>query len=348
MLYRWVVRGELPAKVPADLALVAAFEAAKRVTDVSELVRLIRTHELPRECIPTQWLTEARVWQALVEHMPLTALMRNLATMTRVGLVAPMSAETRLVVDRLRDGAQLKKARVHPIAVLAALRTYASGHGVRGQHAWTPVPAIVDALNDAFHAAFQHVAPSGKRTLLALDVSSSMAGGTVAGVPGLSPREASAAMALTTAATEPQHAFVAFTGAQRVFRTPTAALTELDISARWRLDQAVARVSGLPFGPTDCALPMLWARDRKIAVDTFVIYTDSETWCGQVHPVQALRDYRQRMGIRAKLVVVAMVSNGFTIPDPSDGGMLDVVGFDTATPAVISEFSKAQPDSGLQ
>jgi len=37
-------------------------------------------------------------------------------------------------------------------------------------------------------------------------------------------------------------------------------------------------------------------------------------------------------------VVVAMTSNGFSIADPDDAGMLDVVGFDTATPNVVSDF----------
>ena len=41
----------------------------------------------------------------------------------------------------------------------------------------------------------------------------------------------------------------------------------------------------------------------------------------------------------AKLVVVGMVSNGFSIADPNDAGMLDVVGFDTGTPAVIADFA---------
>jgi len=71
------------------------------------------------------------------------------------------------------------------------------------------------------------------------------------------------------------------------------------------------------------------------------VLTDSETWTGQVHPVQALRQYRDRSGIAAKLVVVGMVSNGFSIADPNDAGMLDVVGFDTATPSVISDFGRA-------
>jgi 60 kDa SS-A/Ro ribonucleoprotein len=324
-LYRWVVRGERPAG-----ALVEAFEQAKVATDVHELVRLVTEHDLPRECVPTEWLGDARVWAALLERMPMTAMIRNLATMTRVGLLAPMSAAARTVVERLGDGEKLAEARVHPIAVLAALKTYAAGHGVRGQHSWTPVAAVVDALDEAFYATFAQVEPSGARTLLALDVSGSMEGGTVAGVPGLTPRVASAAMALVTAATEEQHAFVAFTNG----------LTELDLSPRWRLDRAVKAVSGLPFGATDCAQPMLWALGRKVEVDTFVVYTDSETWAGQIHPAQALRQYRQRTGLAAKLVVVGMVSNGFSIADPDDAGMLDVVGFDTATPTVIGDFSR--------
>ena len=43
-------------------------------------------------------------------------------------------------------------------------------------------------------------------------------------------------------------------------------------------------------------------------------------------------------GIDAKLVVVGMASNDFTIADPNDKGMLDVVGFDAATPQIISDF----------
>jgi 60 kDa SS-A/Ro ribonucleoprotein len=41
----------------------------------------------------------------------------------------------------------------------------------------------------------------------------------------------------------------------------------------------------------------------------------------------------------AKLIVVGMVSNGFSIADPNDAGMLDVVGFDTSAPAVMADFS---------
>jgi 60 kDa SS-A/Ro ribonucleoprotein len=297
--------------------------------------------------VQPEHLDSVEVWDALLEGMPMTALIRNLATMTRVGVLAPGSAGTARAVEQLGDAERLRRSRVHPIAVLAALRTYASGRGVRGRNTWAPVAAIVDALDAAFYATFGNVEASGVRMLLALDVSGSMGAGMVAGVPGLTPRDASAAMALVTAATEPAHEIVGFTagvggwraGSRRFAGWGEDGLTPLAISPRQRLDDAVRTVSALPFGATDCALPMRYALARGREVDTFVIYTDSETWAGDVHPVQALREYRERTGIAARLVVVGMVSNGFTIADPDDPGMLDVVGFDTATPAVIAGFA---------
>jgi 60 kDa SS-A/Ro ribonucleoprotein len=73
-----------------------------------------------------------------------------------------------------------------------------------------------------------------------------------------------------------------------------------------------------------------------------VIYTDNETWAGTIHADEALRRYRERTGIRAKLVVVGMTSTGFTIADPNDAGMLDVVGFDAAAPALIASFARGE------
>ena len=83
---------------------------------------------------------------------------------------------------------------------------------------------------------------------------------------------------------------------------------------------------------------MLWALEKGIKADAFVVYTDNETWYGDIHPAQALRRYREQTGIPAKLVVVGMVANQFTIADPQDAGMLDVVGFDTAVPNLITQF----------
>ena len=138
-------------------------------------------------------------------------------------------------------------------------------------------------------------------------------------------------MALVTAATEPEHEIVAF----------SHEMVKVSLSPRQRLDDVLNTIGKISMGGTDCALPMVWAAKRKVAADVFVIYTDSETWAGNIHPVQALRQYRERMGIPAKLIVCGMVSNKFTIADPDDAGMMDVVGFSTATPNVMSDFAVA-------
>jgi 60 kDa SS-A/Ro ribonucleoprotein len=331
-VFDWVCRGTGNEALPP---LIQAFEAAAKAETAEAIAALIAEHNLPREAIPTEWLNEPRVWEALLARMPMTALVRNLGKLSAVGVLKPLGEHVAQVTSALGDVERIRKARVHPLALLLALKTYAQGRGDKGALTWAPVPQVIDALNAAFYTAFANVEATGRRILLALDVSGSMASGRVAGT-SLTPREASAAMALMTAATEEHTHIVGFTAKSSGWYEP--ALTPLTITPSMRLDQAVKTVSNLPFGGTDCALPMLYALEKGISADAFVVYTDSETWAGNIHPVQALRQYREKTGIAAKLVVVGMVSNGFSIADPTDAGMLDVVGFDAAAPAVIADF----------
>jgi len=344
-LFEWIVRGGEAAGLPR---LVEGYMRAQAAATPKEAAELVREYRLPREALRPEHLTSADVWEALLDDMPMTALVRNLATMTRVGVIARGSDGTARAAAQLGDAERIRRARVHPIALLVAQRTYAAGHGLLGRTTWVAVREVVDALDAAFYTAFANVEPTGKRLLLALDVSGSMSWGSIAGVPGLTPRDASAALALVTAATEERYEVVGFFAGKRGFKAGRRrqwyaggdGLTPLPLSPRQRLDDAVQTVSDLPFGGTDCALPMLYAQALEREVDTFVIYTDSETWAGDVHPAQALRDYRRASGIDARLVVVGMVANGFSIADPADMGMLDVVGFDTATPQLISDFAR--------
>jgi 60 kDa SS-A/Ro ribonucleoprotein len=331
-LYAWIVKGDVPGDEHASLALLRAHATAKASegADATTCAELVRTSGLPREALPSAWLKEPRVWEALLPALPMTALIRNLATLTRVGLLTPKGEATASAIARITDRNALRKARIHPIALLAALTTYKSGHGARGNATWSPVPAVVDALDAAFALAFENVEPTGARTLIGLDVSGSMSGGTIAGVPGITPRVGAAAMALTHVRTEREVTVMAFADEFVPFA----------IGKDESVDSVVKYTAALPFMGTDCALPMRYALENRLAVDLFVIYTDNETWAGTIHPDEALRRYRERSGIAAKLVVVGMTSNGFTIADPNDGGMLDVVGFDAAAPALIADFAR--------
>jgi 60 kDa SS-A/Ro ribonucleoprotein len=332
-IYHWVVDGwESVGAAPhpdAVLRTLWAFERVQRSTDAVEITALVREYQLPIEAVPTEKRGRA-VWEAVLPHAGLTFLIRNLVNLSRVGILRKGSwDEVEAIRARLTDPAQLKRARIHPIQLLSALTVYRQGTSARGGEPWEVAPQIVEALDQAFYLSFGNVEKAGGRWVLALDVSGSMSMGQVAGVPGLTPRTASAAMAMVTYKVEPQVEVVAFCDK----------MTPLSLARHQSLDAVLKATDNLAFGGTDCSLPMRWALKNRVQADTFVVYTDNETWFGGVHPSQALRDYRQKTGIAAQLIVVGMVSNGFTIADPNDTGMLDVVGFDTSAPEVMRQFA---------
>lgn len=335
--FDWIVRGSLDEHTPA---LIRAFVTAQQTTDVATWASLVREHRLSWEMLPDAALVEPAVWDALLDAgLPQTALLRQLPRLTGLGLLPELSGRTAEVAAQLTDAERLRKSRVHPINVLIAQRSYASGRSVRGAGRWVPTGRIVDALDAAFYSAFGAITPAGKRTLVALDVSGSMSV-PISGLP-ITARQAVVALGLVQLATEPDSAVVGFTGPQAGGRHGWGTgVTPLSISPRQRLDDVLAHVERLPMGATDCAQPMLYAKQHKLPVETFVIYTDNETWAGDIHPHQALRDYRQAMGIPARLVVVGLTATPFTIADPDDAGMLDIAGFDVAVPGLITEFAR--------
>src|SRR5260370_31221454 len=136
--------------------MIGAFEEAK-TADEKRTIELIAEHNLPRECVKTEYLKPVKVWEALLEKMPLTAMISNLGNMTALGLLAPNSAGTIKVVKALADRAVLKKARIHPLAVLTAQVTYKNGRGLKGSNTWTPVASIDDVLETGFFLAFYNV-----------------------------------------------------------------------------------------------------------------------------------------------------------------------------------------------
>lgn len=323
-----VLKYAVDGTVPPQSKGIAAIEALRDEKSEAKVVKTILEQGLTREMVPTQWLTSKAVWEALLHQMPMGAMVRNLGKMTQVGLLKPMSEAAQLVAERLQDGERIRKARLHPLAVLSAHAVYVRGRGVRGSLTWTPAGEVSAALEQAFALAFAQVEPTGKRHMLALDVSGSMHCGEIGGVPGITPAIAAACMSLITAKTEPKTWCAAF----------TTMLTPFSLNSASSVSDALGCQPDWDFGATDCALPMIVANQQGIEVDVFVVYTDNETWHGSMHPMQALDRYRQQMGIGAKLIVVGLTATEFSIADPADGGAMDVVGFDAAAPSIMRDF----------
>lgn len=333
VINKYIIKNELPLKNKFEneekevLNFLKVLETVKINPVEDDVLYLIRKYKLAREHIPTHWLNSVRVWSYLLENMGMTAIIRNLGKMTSIGLLTPEAEETEKINKKLTDIEYLQKARVHPLSILLALKTYEKGSGFKGKLNWTPVQSIEKALDRAFYLSFKTVSPTGDRFMLGIDVSGSMTSG-ISGT-NISCRDASVALAMVTAEVEPECHIMGFSDS----------FMKLDVSPNKSLNDNIKAVSGLPFASTDCALPMIYAKKYKIPVDTFIIYTDSETYIGNTHPYNALIHYRKAMNIpKAKLIVVAMQSNGFTIAKPGDPGMLDIPGFDSSIPLAINSF----------
>lgn len=341
ILYNWAV-GKEDVDIEKLFGLSKTFELLKQCKNEKEVLSVMDNNIVQREIIPTEYLNSKAVWEKLYPSLKIEALVRNLAKLTQIGVID--QGKFGVVDDictKLTNPELVKKSRIHPLQVLLAIGTYTQGHGFRGSLMWRPVPKIMDALNDMFYLSFGNVEPTNKRLYLGIDISGSMGGSMISGTP-LTARDGSGALAMVTMRSEDKYIIKGFSdGGGRggsFFDSSRTKMVDLGISAKMNLDTVIRKISGLPFGATDCALPMLDAIANGYEVDAFVIYTDSETWFGKVHPMQALKEYRNKSGIPAKLIIVGMTSNNFSIADPKDRGCLDVVGFDSSVPNIMSEF----------
>ena len=83
-LLKWVVKG--PTEGTDYPNIVCAFEEAKTAPK-ERVIDLILKDGLTREMVPTTLLNDKEVADALFQGMPLTAMIRNLANLTRYGVL---------------------------------------------------------------------------------------------------------------------------------------------------------------------------------------------------------------------------------------------------------------------
>lgn len=61
---------------------------------------------------------------------------------------------------------------------------------------------------------------------------------------------------------------------------------EIFFNSNWTLQEVLGgkykNLVSIDFGSTDCALPMIWALEKKEEFDVFIVITDNETWAGSV------------------------------------------------------------------
>lgn len=313
-LFAWVV-----GKGPACHPLIEGFELAKEVKTYEDAIHLLEMYPgLPWEALPTEVLSGASVWEALLPRLGNTAIIRNLGRMECAGVD----------LSGIRDRLVSACASNHPVSALSALKVYTQGHGEKGSLYWKPRREVIEALDAGFYASFGSLRKSEAKVFFGMDVSGSMRlqSSTVA---GLTCCEVSAAMAMAAMKQQPYMIYGFSKG-----------IIPLEIRDDWGLHEVIRYVSTLPFSSTDCSLPMRFCTDNRIRdVDLFAVYTDNDT-NQRTPPSRALAQYRKEFNPNAKLATVACMGNAFSIADPTDPGMVDFVGFDPSVPEVMLSLAE--------
>ncbi|AFY66451.1 TROVE domain-containing protein [Geitlerinema sp. PCC 7407] len=326
-LFQWVIQGweTLPAEPPsAALSQIWWYEWLKR--NPTQTRKAIAQGRLTHEMAAPVGQMNTEAWQLLFQDMPIGALLRNLASLTELEVLAPRHRKNlRHLAQVLTSRDRLRKGRIHPIDVLKALKTYQSGGKLgRSKKTWQPVPEVLEILERALALSFEALAPTGKMFLHAVDVSGSMSYYSVSSM-GLTCCEIATTMALATAKAEENC----------VIRGFATDFRDLQITARDSFQSAIAKATCQNFGGTDAAVAYEWAIRKRLKVDVFCFWTDCESWAGRQHPSQALAEYRRKVNPNAKAVYVTLVPSNVSLVDPQDPRSWDIAGFDPSTPRLI-------------
>lgn len=302
--------------------IIYAYEAAQ-TAETKVLVSLIKEFGLTWEMVPTEKLNDSTVLGALLQNMPLHALLRNLNRFSYNDMTNGVSETVKTITAKLSKD-NVVKSGLHPVTILNALRVYAAGRGDLGSKTWTPNQNIVDALDTAYYSALDGLVPTNKAILVAVDVSGSMSISTV-NKSKMTPKDVAAALSMSIIRPEPNAELIWF---DTMGYKPT-------VGRRSSLDEILKKTPH--GGGTDCSIPIRYAIASKNKYDAIVILTDSETWAGNSHAVQQLAQYRS-INPNVKVVEVGMVATGHSVLPMDDKNVLKIAGFDSTVVDVINGF----------
>ena len=286
----------------------------------AQAIQIIEELKLAMLHVPSHMLNNEAVWQSLLPQMQPAALLRNLSKLTSIGITND-GKYLQMIVNKLTDQDALIKAYINPLSVLNVKYAYDQGTGIKGKLKWQPNNAISNALESCFRMCFRTpTIKTDKRFLIGVDVSGSMGfnrlmqtGGDSR--TGMSCADAAGALTSVLVNTAPYCCTMGFSNEFK----------DLKITSADTLADVRSKTGGMTFGATDCSLAIEYALKNDLEIDTFVIITDNETNTGRRHPHQALQAYCAKTGRNARVIMIAMFLNKFSIAKGED--MLDIAGF---------------------
>jgi 60 kDa SS-A/Ro ribonucleoprotein len=145
----------------ADLVpQISAFEQLKKATTSEDKIRLITEGRIPHEVATGAVKPDKAIWNAILPQMPIFALLRNLNTMDRAGV---LDENRQYITEKLTNAEALKKSKILPFRFLNAFNKVESG--------WAK-----DVLRHCVELTFGNLPEIPGRTAVFLDISGSMDG----------------------------------------------------------------------------------------------------------------------------------------------------------------------------
>ena len=338
-VFNWIIGGTkknpLLTEWPETLERIRAYEFLKSGDAAeSDVIDAIGKYKMTWEMMPGNLTQTPKTWEALFHNMPVGATIRNLGNLTDKGVFK--NTGNLDILEQRFSKENLKKAYIHPVVFASALMIYEAGGSMgRSKLTWKPVPRVMDTMEEGIDACFDSVEPTGKHIFYALDVSSSMTGGSVATL-WMTPLQVQGVMALASIRTEKNYFVGGFDDNFKVLSKFTKNLNYA---------RAVDYHNGPwpnNFGGTDANAAYEYAIRNQIHTDIFVFMTDSESWSGYKHPSQGFKEYKSRINRNAKAIYCTLVPYGdsITLADPEDKDSYDIAGFTGNTPKLINMIAK--------
>jgi len=245
---------------------VQAFERLKKATTDSEKASAIEAGRLPHEVASSFAGKSAEVWTAIVKHMPVFAMLRNLATMERHGV---MPAVRDHVVATLSNKEVIAKSKILPFRFVEAMKHVNDAK-------------VQDALRDALDHSFAGVPDITGRTATFLDISGSME------------------QMLQSAAVFAISAMKKANGNGRLLQFDTKS-DEVKVSMR---DSTLTQAAAIRIrGGTDCSAPMQQILREKDKFDNVLMITDEQQNFGTAF-CNVLDEYRAKINKNAKCFIL--------------------------------------------
>jgi 60 kDa SS-A/Ro ribonucleoprotein len=273
----------------------------------------------------TQLPLSAENWKDIARHAPWQMTRMNLNTFARRNVFADGEI-TAAIADRLRNRAQIERARVFPYQLLAAYL-----------NADAAVPRIVtEALIDAAEVATENVPVIAGRVFVFPDVSGSMRSPVTGHRRGASSKVRCVDVAALVAAAglrkNPEAEVIPLVGQ----------VVPLRLSPRDSLLTNAEKLAAVGGGSTACSAPLKWLNDRKANGDLLIYVSDNESWFDAGRAAQTETEAQwnafSKRNPQARLACIDVTPNA-TTQARSRPNVLNVGGFSDAVFDTLSAFA---------